>query len=424
MMLYLIVELLATWLECVMGMLIVTGLVTDKEIEWRNTFIFAIVISLMVLGCNQIKLLSFVSTVLGVVGIAVSVKAIYKVSIWDCIIFSIAYILFIYIVDFFSISMWSKLLNNEQFGLYVIKQYSTWRIYHIIFTKAVMIFLYTFVFRRFVISSQLWKRKLWIGVSVLGMLVLYFGNITIKQANEQQLMVWTFLMLAILLGGYCWRIYLNYDQSRTELQFAEERNRMLANNYEHMINQYRNTQVMNHDLKNHYLVLQELIRKREYEKAEAYIDALESEDAPPKTWTGIPILDILLEYKQNEATRENIHFEIHSDCIHLDLTEQELVALFGNAVDNAMDACKRMKTGVRWVRIVIRKVNEMTFIKISNSTETAPEMKDDKFLSSKSQMKEYGWGMTSMQLIAGKYGGTVDAHFDDNQFVLCIAFFA
>ncbi|MFR5631476.1 MAG: sensor histidine kinase [Monoglobales bacterium] len=424
MMLYLTVEFIATWLECAIGILIVTGLVTDREIEWRNTGIAAIVLSLMVLGCNQIKLLSFVATAIGVAGIALSVKAIYKVNIWDCIIFSIAYVLLIHIVDFFSMSIWSILLNNEQFGLYVIKQYSTWRIYHIIFTKAVMILLYSFVFRRFVISSQLWKRKLWIGTSVLGILVFYFGNITIKQSNEQQLMVWTFMMLVILFGGYCGRLYVNFDQSRRNLQFAEERNMMLANNYEHMINQYRNTQVMNHDLKNHYLVLQELIRKREYEKAEAYIDALEKEDYPSKTWTGIPILDILLEYKQYEASEQNIHFEILSDYIHLDLTEQEIVALFGNAVDNAIDACKRMKTGVKWVRIVIRKVNEMTFIKISNSIEAAPELKDDKFLSSKSKVKEYGWGMTSMQLIANKYGGTVDANFDNNQFALCIAFFA
>lgn len=426
MILYQVIEFLATWLECMIGMLIVTGLVTDMEIEWRKSSIAAVIISLVVLGCNQVRLLSLVATVVGVTGIAFGVKVIYKVDFEDCIIFSIVYVILIYIVDFFIISIWSKLFSNEQFGLYLIKQHSIWRVYHIVLTKVILIFLYVFVFRRFVIKNHLWKRKLWIGVAVLGMIVFYFGKITFRQANEQQLMIWTFLMLMILFGGYCGKLYFNFEQSRRELQFAEERNQMLANNYEQMINQYRNTQISNHDLKNHYLILQELVKKGEYEQAEKYIDELEKDrmEIPSKVWTGIPILDILLEYKQNEAVGEKIYFEVISDQIQLDLTEQEVVALFGNAVDNAIDACKRMKTGVRWVRIVIRKVHEMIFIKIANSLEEGPETKNGKLLSSKSKAKEYGWGMTSMQLIVNKYGGTIDANFENNQFALSISFFA
>ena len=78
MILYQVIEFLATWLECMIGMLIVTGLVTDMEIEWRKSSIAAVIISLVVLGCNQVRLLLLVATVVGVTGIAFGVKVIIK----------------------------------------------------------------------------------------------------------------------------------------------------------------------------------------------------------------------------------------------------------------------------------------------------------------------------------------------------------
>lgn len=171
----------------------------------------------------------------------------------------------------------------------------------------------------------------------------------------------------LLFGWYCGTVYLQYEASRRELQFAEERNQMLADNYAHMIHQYRNMQIRNHDIRNHYLVLQELVKKGAYDRAERYIDELETEkkDAPARVRTGIPVLDILLEYRQNEAMGENIHFEVISDQIQLELT-------------------------------------------------------DKKLLSSKSGGKEYGWGMTSMQVIVDRYGGTLEADFENHQFTLVI----
>lgn len=425
MILYQMIELLATLIECLIGLLLVSGLVTNQKVEWKRLCITAVAISLVVLGCNQIKLLSFAGVMAGVIGIAVGAKLLCNVKFWDCFIFSVAYVLLILIVDFFNMSIWGSALKNDQFGVYVAGDYSVWRVWHIISAKATMIVLYFFVFRKFVIKIQLWKRKLWIGVTALSLIVFYLGRLTIRESNEQQLLIWSFLILILLFGWYCGTVYLQYEASRRELQFAEERNQMLADNYAHMIHQYRNMQIRNHDIRNHYLVLQELVKTGAYDRAERYIDELEAEkkDAPARVRTGIPVLDILLEYKQNEAMRENIHFEVISDQIQLELTEQEVTALFGNAVDNAMEACRRMKTGARWIRIVIRNVNEMTFIKVSNSFEDMPEMKDKKLLSSKSGGKEYGWGMTSMQVIVDRYGGTMEADFENHQFTLVIGFY-
>ena len=200
---------------------------------------------------------------------------------------------------------------------------------------------------------------------------------------------------------------------------------MLADNYERMIHQYRNTQIQNHDIRNHYLVVRELVKNGEYDRAEAYMDALDTDktDAAFRVRTGIPVLDILLEYKQSEAAEAHIRFEVISDYVQLALTQQEIVALFGNAVDNAIDACKKMETGTRQIRIAIRNVNEMTFIKVTNSFDGLPEMRDKKLLSSKNAGKEYGWGMTSMQVIVDKYGGTMDVGYEHGRFELVIAFY-
>ena len=159
--------------------------------------------------------------------------------------------------------------------------------------------------------------------------------------------------------------------------------------------------------------------------AEQYIEKLGvvKEVSVKRDWTGITILDHLLEYKRNEALNKEITFQIISDKIHLKLTEQELVALFGNAIDNALEACEKIEPSKRWIRLSIRNVHNMTFIKIMNSSKEFPNSSQTVILSTKEKNKKFGWGMTSMQLIVEKYNGTLKSDYKDGMFSLHISFY-
>ena len=143
----------------------------------------------------------------------------------------------------------------------------------------------------------------------------------------------------------------------------------------------------------------------------------------PQKWTGIETLDILLDYKVREAQRKRIYIDIQADQLDLKLSEQEITALFGNALNNAIEGCEKLPEGRRWIRVVMRRKNEMSFINISNTFEGQPVVKNEQLFSSKTDKKAHGWGLESMRLIVQKYDGTLMVDYDDQEFNVCISFY-
>lgn len=425
MLIYYGVEFLATWLECGIGILTVSEFSSEKTANRKKFLIASIALSALILGFNQISLLSVYATASGIIGIAVISSILYRIKFNDSLILSLAYIVIIYIIDFLSISVLAVIFKDRYFGMQVIEGYSMWRVCHIIFTKLLLVTGYFLILKKLYGKIALIRKKIWVTTVVLGILVAYFGEKTIRGTEGQLLVVWVFFAFFIIFYSYIGIQYFEYRKAKEYAKIAEERNVVLAKIYENLIENYRNNQMRNHDLKNHYLVIKELVKKKEFERLERYIEMLE--DTKPidsfKIWTGISILDQLLEYKKEEAEKKGIYFEIVSDRTELKLNEAETVALFGNALDNAMESCETMKSNKKWIRIVIRQVHNMVFIKIMNSTEGEHVSDKGRLLSKKEDNKKFGWGMISMQTIVEKYNGSISFNMNDGVFKLVISFF-
>lgn len=62
---------------------------------------------------------------------------------------------------------------------------------------------------------------------------------------------------------------------------------------------------------------------------------------------------------------ENIRFQIETDVLQsLPFKETETSVLFGNLLDNAIEACKKMKTETRWIRVEIRQRKGFLFLRL------------------------------------------------------------
>ena len=127
--------------------------------------------------------------------------------------------------------------------------------------------------------------------------------------------------------------------------------------------------------------------------------------------------------KRKVALGLKIEVEIVAEAVTLTISEQELITLLGNAFDNAIEACKKMESKDKWIRITIRKIREMTFFKIANSFEGEPEVKDGKVTSSKKDKNLHGLGLLSMKAIVDKYEGTMGVDYSQGIFSVMFSFF-
>ena len=89
-------------------------------------------------------------------------------------------------------------------------------------------------------------------------------------------------------------------------------------------------------------------------------------------------------------------------------TDGELCVIFGNLMENAVEACMRMTEGRKFLRLNSTVHLGVLTITMDNSFDGRVKQEDGKFRSSKRD--DFGVGLTSIQAVARKRGG--DARFE------------
>jgi len=105
------------------------------------------------------------------------------------------------------------------------------------------------------------------------------------------------------------------------------------------------------------------------------------------------------------------------------LPDREITALFGNALDNAIEACEKVEEDKKWVKVVIRNVSAMTIIKITNPYKEIKTDKEGRLLTTKADSRHHGLGTKGMEQIVQRHNGTMQYRAEDGVFCLEIALF-
>lgn len=412
-------EIGTTLLESYLGFRINAALLTDKPtVKLKPCLTAALLLSLLICVMNQYRLFMMFTTAAALAGFTVGSMIIFGTDFWGSMISTVLYILLVYTIDFLSASIWGVVLADSQSVTRIISGYSVYRLIYIIFCKAALFVIWYFFFRKMAGKMKLPMKKM-IMASVAGIAVIwYLGSMTFASSGAPLLVTWSLLLFLLLTGLYLLTEYGRWKESRAGYELAIQRNEWIAKNYEQ-------NRMFYHDLNNHYLVIQRLLKQKEYEKAEQYMEKIagESTFVDQDTWTGNEAFDILLNHKLEEAQRESIRVEIRSEQVLLPLNDAEVTILFGNALDNAIEACRKLDPEKRWIRIHMRRVHEMMFFKISNPDPCDLIGIPGEGATSKADHSRHGLGILSMKMIAEKYGGVVETGIDRGEFILSISFF-
>lgn len=181
-----------------------------------------------------------------------------------------------------------------------------------------------------------------------------------------------------------------------------------------------------HDTKHHFLVIQEYIKNKEYDNLQKYVKQISDEfqRTVPKVYTGIKILDFILEQKRVVAQKSGIRYEIDTMLLTgIPTTEQETCALFGNLLDNAIEACCLVKTEEKWIKIQIKQINQLLSIELLNTFEIPCIRKQGVFETIKEERSVHGYGIKSMRRIVDKYQGLITYEEKGKIFTTKITFF-
>lgn len=174
--------------------------------------------------------------------------------------------------------------------------------------------------------------------------------------------------------------------------------------YKHMMEALR---ALKHDYSNHLQVLEGMVRETEMQRAKEYVDGLrrhmESETGGCNS--GDPVLDIIISSKIDEARKYRI--KVDSSIILLNalpLSETEITSLFGNLLDNAIEANKYVQESQRFIKLVIRPIQNDISIVIQNQYDGKLKTKAGKVLTRK-EHGDHGIGIKQIEKIVSRANG-------------------
>lgn len=163
---------------------------------------------------------------------------------------------------------------------------------------------------------------------------------------------------------------------------------------------HKQTQAFRHDIKNHLMVVEKLLREGQGQEAQKYLAQLEEavEGLSFKVSTGNAAADALLESKLALAGQEGIEAEcrmtIPGDGAVRDM---DWCIILSNGLDNMIEACRKVDGGRRYLRVEGRRKGDFYLITMENSCSSGIK-----------ELPKDGTGLTNIRTVAGRYHGRVE----------------
>lgn len=156
-----------------------------------------------------------------------------------------------------------------------------------------------------------------------------------------------------------------------------------------------------HDIANHIKVMEEMSNEEDGRNILKKID--KKGDA---TFTGIPVLDCLISEKEGICLEKGISFQKEGTLLgEISITEYELISLFANLLDNAIEATE--KTEEKEIHLSMEKQQGYLRIVLRNSKlESSNPIKSD-FKTTKANKKFHGIGNRIIRDIVNNHNGRI-----------------
>ena len=242
------------------------------------------------------------------------------------------------------------------------------------------------------------------------------------KGKEVSIIICTYNILCCLMVLFLLFNILNIKQLKTELTITSQ----LLNKAEEQYKQNKeNVDLINikcHDLKHQIRNFgnKANISNETVKELENIINIYDS-----NIKTNNDALDLILTEKSLLCQKKNINLKCFADCSKLNfITEADLYSLFGNMIDNAIEAVTKIEdVNKRSISLIVRNALSCTSIFISNYYE-GKIILDNNGMPKTTKLNNgyHGYGLKSIKLIVDKYNGDFKIDIKDNIFMIQILF--
>lgn len=200
------------------------------------------------------------------------------------------------------------------------------------------------------------------------------------------------------------------------------KNEMLNQQYEMLQKAYSNNAILFHDMNNHLQAIYRLAEQKDYSAIQHYITQISTptEQLSDILWTGVGIVDAILNTKKELALKKGYKFDINAQLpANTGIAPDDFCTILGNLIDNAIESMDRqhIPDTISPICVTLRSINHFLIFQVSNPCFQSPKRKLNSFLSAKRHFQKHGWGLKSIKRSVAKYNGTFTCGMEGDKFV-------
>jgi signal transduction histidine kinase len=234
----------------------------------------------------------------------------------------------------------------------------------------------------------------------------YVFVLSMKTYNDFNIMIFL-SMLGILYTNFIMFWYFESIMAVFDLRVrseAAEGKLKLQTQYYTLIEEHqKETIALRHDMRRHIELIKSLLNDNHNQILAEYVADLgkQVEYQSPIIQTPYPLISALLTDKKREALELEIDFRTNVDLVaEIKINPADLCVMLGNILDNAIEACMVLPTGVnKHVVVEIIQRDFKLLISVENSYD--PNLK-------KPHGAHHGFGLKNVEKVVNTYGGLMD----------------
>ncbi|MDC7286273.1 ATP-binding protein [Blautia schinkii] len=362
---------------------------------------------------------------LGNVGLIFLLFAFYESTLFEAYLWELLYVTNIGLLKMIYVT-YAGAFGNQNFEAFLypprIHLYSE-LIYWMVLLIAVAILVYCVPVTR-ILKKVMRKYRIQLFLVVIfECVVLYvLMNYGRGKISKENLAVTLIIVVAIMICLMVMLVRMLGKAIVVERNLLDVRSEAMESQYQELRDSYDKYRCLIHDEKHMIFYLRECLEKGKLEEGKRFLENYQDNivNNENSSWTGIVTLDFVLNIKMRKMNEAAIKFDLDSRVESIPMEDADFVVMLANLFDNAIEASCKCESGNRFIELSVQSVNEMFILRMKNTYLSEPNMKNDRFITSKKDKTKHGWGIESVKHIVEKYDGQIAFQHSNNIFEVSI----
>lgn len=231
------------------------------------------------------------------------------------------------------------------------------------------------------------------------------------------------LLFSTFCSLYLYKHLAKQSEIIIKQQQFESQMKLQSKHFSEILVTQKQIKKFKHDIKNHLLAINGYFKEGDCLGGINYIDTISRivTNSGQSIETGNIVLDTIINSKKALAENKNIKFTVNVQVPEqLPIDSTDVCVIFGNALDNAIEASEKADTDNKWIKLSIIYDGCSIICKIVN---TASSKRNKTFKTTKNNKSNHGYGIENIKMSLGKYNSTMKISQSNTEFALSFIIF-